>query len=233
MAYLRCESCGAKALVAASRCPSCATEFHLVDARGERMALARCRGCGIMHRRDRSCHWCPPARAGRWRSPVVMQGMAAALLLASAGATTWRYGGELRGAMSRAIASVEERGATLASTGTAPSAPATVATPVPAPVPILAAAGTDSMPALALQDLQDSPPAPDSSAWTPAVARTWVNVRSDASRDGAVIGVIKPSERAMLGEPGKRSGWRQVKGAEFEGWADSRLFTADSVSSRG
>jgi SH3-like domain-containing protein len=64
-----------------------------------------------------------------------------------------------------------------------------------------------------------------------AVARTWVNVRRDASRDGEVVGVIKPESRAWL-EHG-RAGWRRVRAQDVRGWVDPRLFEADSVARRG
>lgn len=67
--------------------------------------------------------------------------------------------------------------------------------------------------------------------WTPAVARTWVNVRADASRGGQVVGVIKPAARAMLGTD--RAGWRQVRSPDISGWVDPRLFEADSLRTRG
>lgn len=73
--------------------------------------------------------------------------------------------------------------------------------------------------------------APDSIQWIPAVARTWVNVRADASRGGDVVGVIKPSEKAMLGIG--RDGWRQVKSPDISGWVDPKLFESDSLHTRG
>ena len=68
--------------------------------------------------------------------------------------------------------------------------------------------------------------------WVAATARTWVNVRANAGRGGNVVGVIKPSEKAMLGSVG-RGGFRQVKSPEMSGWADPRLFVADTVRTRG
>jgi hypothetical protein len=76
-----------------------------------------------------------------------------------------------------------------------------------------------------------SPAARDSVRWVSAVARTWVNVRRDASRDGEVVGVIKPESRAWL-EHG-RAGWRRVRAQDVRGWVDPRLFEADSVARRG
>jgi uncharacterized protein YgiM (DUF1202 family) len=72
----------------------------------------------------------------------------------------------------------------------------------------------------------------DSVRWIPATARTWVNVRRDAGRDGDVIGVIKPSEKAMISGSG-RAGWRQVRSPDVSGWVDPRLFEPDSTRSRG
>lgn len=96
-----------------------------------------------------------------------------------------------------------------------------VATPV---------AGTDST-AVLDATIELPAEAADSIRWIPAVARTWVNVRSDASRGGDVVGVIKPSEKAMLGVG--RAGWRQVRSPDVTGWVDPRLFEADSLRIRG
>ena len=68
-------------------------------------------------------------------------------------------------------------------------------------------------------------------SWVPMVARTWVNVRNDASRGGNVVGVINPSSRAMLGE--SRGGWRQVRSTDVVGWVDPKLFDADTLRHRG
>ena len=100
--------------------------------------------------------------------------------------------------------------------------------PASTDAPAVAVAPTDTlMVASADGELVTS----DSIRWVPAVARTWVNVRSDASRGGDVVGVIKPSERAMLGIG--RDGWRQVRSPDISGWVDPRLFEADSLRTRG
>jgi SH3-like domain-containing protein len=65
---------------------------------------------------------------------------------------------------------------------------------------------------------------PDSVTWQPAVARTWVNVRNDASPNGEVVGVISPDSRAMLGTT--RRGWRRVALDDVSGWVDPRLFSS-------
>ena len=128
-----------------------------------------------------------------------------------------------------------------------PAAPsktvAVVATPTPAvTIPISAPTIDSAIPALAqvpesiidsihVASAEGAIAAADSIRWVPAVARTWVNVRADASREGDVVGVIKPTDKAMLGIG--RSGWRQVKSPDVTGWVDPRLFEADSLRTRG
>lgn len=226
MAYLRCESCGAKALVAASRCPRCANEFRLIDGRGERVRLSQCRGCSIMHRHGAECHWCPPRAARSWRSSTMIQSAAATVLFAVIGASTWTYGSHVQDFVSHrieagrnAIAERSVRGSIrIAAASPAAAAPVSAASP--------SVSGPDSV-ALVLASTPT-----DSTRWEPAVARTWVNIRNDAGRSGDVVGVIKPASRAMLGATG-RAGWRQVRSGDTTGWADSRLFEADSLASRG
>jgi len=70
----------------------------------------------------------------------------------------------------------------------------------------------------------EAPVAPESTDWQPAVARTWVNVRSDASLDGQVVGVISPDSRALLGTT--RGGWRRITLDDVSGWVDPRLFSS-------
>ncbi len=243
MAYLRCESCGAKALVAASRCPKCAHEFHLVDARGERVKLSQCRRCGIMQRRGAACHWCPPTSGTSWRSPRLIQSAAAALLVAVVGASTWTYGDRvqdlvshgLRAGRSAITAGPSRPRAESPQEAVAPLAvalPATAGESAPG-VPAPAATGSPSpnVTSASTAGVIDQP-VNDPTRWVPVVARTWVNIRSGAGRSGDVVGVIKPASRAMLGTTG-RAGWRQVRSGDTTGWVDSRLFEADSLGSRG
>lgn len=230
MAYLRCTQCGAKALSVASQCPRCAHLFDVYDARGMRVKLAFCRGCRFMHRGDAACPTCgvQPQRA-RWSTASLRRVAAFVGMCAIAGAG-WRFGVPVRDAGARlfAITPIE------ASTST--RIPAILAPPVPA-ADSVQAVGADIVPEIveaALSVATAAPSSPittDSVRWVPAVALTWVNVRSDASRGGSVVGVIKPSARAMLGED--RAGWRLVKSPEVSGWVDPRLFAADSLRIRG
>jgi SH3-like domain-containing protein len=61
------------------------------------------------------------------------------------------------------------------------------------------------------------------------VARTWVNVRSDASLEGEVVGVVRPDSRALLGA--ERRGWRRITLDGVSGWVDPRLFASASAGS--
>lgn len=224
MAYIRCEECGAKALVAASTCPMCAHPFETHDSRGERAVLKRCSGCGIMHRRDRTCHWCGDVSHTAWRSPRVVQTGVGIAAVALAAVGVWRYGADAQRSVSRAFAAmtaVEAPLTRVASTTRQSTRPA---------VPYELMVGADS--ATIMSRLATTSTTADSVRWIPAVARTWVNVRNDASRGGNVVGVINPASKAMLGET--RAGWRQVRSTDSViGWADPKLFEADSLRTRG
>jgi hypothetical protein len=239
MAYLRCTKCGSKALVAASQCPKCAHPFNLLDARGERAKLKRCRSCGIMHRVDAQCHWCGDVKGTGFSlaslsslrvDRSVWRTAAAVALMVTAAGGVWRLAPQLKEAVgtSRSLVSIA---APLPTTGDArgtPTGNGVVAAPsMASATPTAPSDSTGGSVASAIP----AAGMPDEIQWTPAVARTWVNVRSDASRGGQVVGVIKPAARAMLGTG--RAGWRQVRSPDISGWADPRLFEPDSLRTRG
>lgn len=59
MQLVRCEQCGAKALIAASQCPRCAHAFFLRGSRGETVPLGHCNVCDTYYpRRLGGCRWC-------------------------------------------------------------------------------------------------------------------------------------------------------------------------------
>lgn len=233
MAYLRCTACGAKALSAATQCPRCTTPFALTDAEGRRVRLTPCRGCGYLHRVDVACHWCGVLPPSAWRRPARWHRVAVAMLSLVVAGGAWRVGA--REGAAPVVAPRPEAGEAAASGGNTPTVqaggaaaftpatlgadsvdaplPGPVPLPLPAPVTGEARVGGDSLP------------------WVPAVARTWVNVRRNAARDGEVVGVISPDSRAMLGT--HQSGWRRVRSADVNGWVDPRLFVADSSGRRG
>ncbi len=198
-----------------------------------------------MHRRGAACHWCPPKAAGAWPSSRVIQSIAATLLVAVIGASTWSYGDRVQDFVSQGIvagrAAIASSSAPTPASGiatkTAPALqgaelPGLTAPAVAAATPTLLAGEDSSATVSGSTSGVLSQPMADSTRWVPAVARTWVNIRSGAGRSGDVVGVIKPASRAMLGATG-RAGWRQVRSGDTTGWVDSRLFEADSLGSRG
>ncbi len=66
MYFRRCDSCGAKALATATRCPRCEAAFVLTDAHGKRVRLVPCPGCKIVQpSSETQCRWCGTERSMR------------------------------------------------------------------------------------------------------------------------------------------------------------------------
>lgn len=288
MRFVRCEDCGAKALIAASQCPRCTHPLELRDSRGEPVPLAHCRSCDTYYPRSRGgCKWCGTKAPAAVALPLpAIGGVVAVLLLGGIG--YWQYQARRGGADSGeaaavvaaqppAIAPQDTLPATASATdsaGTAgdttrpdtaapaalPSVP--VAQPqaaVPAPTlapsnvtptatPSVNPAATATRPGAAVSPPPASPTQPAASPlpapppaiptgpsatdryagpWSRAVALEWVNVRGTPAREAGVVGVVTPNTRVLLGDV--KMGWRRVRAAGFEGWADSRYFAADSV----
>ena len=176
-----------------------------------------------MRRFDATCHWCGVLPKATWRSPVVWRSAAVALLSVSVAAAAWWYGSPFGVQVTQRLSaeSVAFKELTT-SDGVMPTPIAGGTSEIStSSAPITR---TDSLAVPAAGTM-------DSITWTPAVARTWVNVRNDASRGGEVVGVIKPAARAMLGTD--RAGWRQVRSPDVNGWVDPRLFAPDSLRIRG
>jgi len=219
-------------LSAASQCPRCAEPFDLMDGRGVRAPLKQCSGCGIMHRRDRACHWCGDKVETNWRSARVMGIAAGVLCMALGSFGAYRYRDTLREGMTMVATRAFAPGAQSALSVSLTDTPTNIANAEPALPGMIAATVTpEPMRVDSLKSATMLASAADSIVWIPAVARTWVNVRNDASRGGNVIGVINPSARAMLGTT--RAGWRQVKSPDISGWVDPKLFERDSLRTRG
>ncbi|QJR34734.1 hypothetical protein [Gemmatimonas groenlandica] len=176
-----------------------------------------------MHRFDATCHWCGVLPKASWQSPAVWRSAAAVLLSVTVAGAAWRYGSPLRADLLQRLNAESVAVNQVATSARASGAPTAVAD--------VASAATVATMALPDSLALATPSTIDSITWTPAVARTWVNVRNDASRGGEVVGVIKPASRAMLGTD--RAGWRQVRSPDVNGWVDPRLFAPDSLRSRG
>src|SRR5215210_1562381 len=89
MRAVRCDACGAKAMVAAAKCPTCGHLFELRDGFGELLPLAYCSGCESYYpEKTGECRWCgtKPERAPI--GPRIWRGVAAVALAAVVG-TIW------------------------------------------------------------------------------------------------------------------------------------------------
>jgi len=269
MQLVRCEQCGAKALIAASQCPRCAHAFFLRDSRGQTVPLGHCGECDTYYPRSRGgCKWCGTKASSFPVSPVqLVVGVVAAACIVAIG--VWQYrarrpdlldpgvsvaatavippveiplvtpaalamdsgaiADSLRLAGGRAVAPGEGRGVD-SSAGTV----ATTLPPAPAPVvpnpPVGARPAATQAVAPTVTGTPVPPPTRYAGPWTRAVAQSWVNVRSAASLTASVVGVVTPNARVQLGE--QRGGWRRVRSAGFEGWADGNLFDADTSATR-
>lgn len=194
-----------------------------------------------MHRYDATCHWCGEVKSP-WRiSGPALRSVAAIALTVTAAAGAWRYGPAIRdvttdlAASARAMRTQEQgvgpvtESRALPAEGSATGAADAALGEAPGDSVTMIALGEPAELSSSLAAVSGA--SVDSVVWTPAVARTWVNVRSDASRGGEVVGVIKPESRAMLGTD--RGGWRQVRLSDVTGWVDPKLFEPDSLRTRG
>ncbi len=233
MQYVRCEACGAKAILAASRCPKCTHPLELRDHHGEFFPLTHCRKCDTWYPTSRgACKWCGTtpgtARPARWAVAVGV-----GVVLAAAG---W-WVASLAAPGPDEPAHAEPRVAKAAPPAVAPItvAPGTTADSALGQVDSGAAAGVAGPPpdtaALPTPDLAPAPPV--GSVATPrqppaAFARigfastdTYINLRGDADRTAAIIGTIGPGTRVETGA--RYRGWRQVRTPSGQvGWVDPR-----------
>lgn len=203
-------------LSAASTCPRCLHELDLYDVGGRRVALRRCSGCDLMRRVDRPCAACgdmPVVSARPWAVRAAAVAAVAVTLWAGASLTS---GARLDRAASPAVGGTQGASRAVA--------------PLPVSSEQAFAVGQGGSAAPDGPPLPDTPAAPvaapivpDSMMWQSAVARTWVNVRSDASPDSEVVGVISPDSRALLGTT--RRGWRRITLDDVSGWVDPRHFS--------
>lgn len=184
-----------------------------------------------MHRVDATCHWCGDVKSTLSLSavsPAILRNAAAVALMVTAAAGVWQYAPQLRDFATASTVSESNAQPLSEDTRVLVAAASASSTTLVSDGGVLAADSLEGAQPTLPSDPQSGA---DSITWTPAVARTWVNVRSDASRGGQVVGVIKPSSRAMLGTD--RAGWRQVRSPDVSGWVDPRLFEADSLRTRG
>src|SRR5688500_4069605 len=90
MHFVRCDACGAKAILAASQCPKCAEPLYVRNDRGDDVRLARCRSCHSYYPASRDgCRWCPAVK--RATVPPWILKAAAAVLAIAVGWGGWQF----------------------------------------------------------------------------------------------------------------------------------------------
>jgi ribosomal protein L40E len=236
--YVRCEACGAKAILAASRCPKCAHSLELRDHHGRLVDLSHCRKCDTYYPKTRgTCKWCgtKPTPDGARPAIYVAGGVVAALALG------WFL-------LSRTDATSPATPAPLS----APAAPVIGAVTVSTPARKAPGADTlsDSLATTAVDTVRPlrsdtaqvprseaelNPPSPAPAVVTPpppttgatgftrsgsATVGNYVNVRRDADRTSAIIGTLAPGTRVETGA--RFRGWRQIRAGNLVGWIDPR-----------
>jgi SH3 domain-containing protein len=231
MRFVRCEACGAKALVAASQCPRCSHPLELRDDNGNEVPLAHCRGCDTYYPRRRgACRWCGPTARGPRPSPFVWTGLTIVVVTGTAFGG-WMFRGR---ASTRPEASPRSLAAARASIAPAARALDSTVTPNAAPAakpaePIATLAQVTSIPSASAATLPTTA-SPDSTAeWVDKTVHTWVNVRTDASREAQVVGVISPDTHVQVGA--SHAGWVRIKAPGLSGWVGRRALLTDSSSS--
>ncbi len=226
---MRCESCGAKAILAASRCPKCTHSLDLRDHHGELVPLAYCRKCETSYPLSRGgCKWCGTKPSTTRVAPIV--GAAVALTLV-AGLGWWFL--RSRGDVEPPVVTQQM--------APPPAAPVVVPEPVTLPAADTGPPPIDSSAVLRAGDSIPPLPGPATPAVLPPSPRQdtvtfvkfararvveFVNVRAAPTPRAPVLAVLAPGVRLDIG--GRQSGWRLIRADGVTGWADPRNFRVDS-----
>jgi hypothetical protein len=243
MDFVRCDACGAKALLAASQCPKCADPLYVRNDRGDDVRLARCRSCHTYYPASREgCRWCPVVK--RAKVPRWIPKVAAAVLAIAVGWGGWQIlpASSPPKATPDVMTLQPPTVTRLASVAVLPS-PATHSTQRAKVLPAITTGtpvreATKAAPTAAATSVtrdQTSTTA-DTSArahttgsteLVSAKATTWVNVRAEANGKSAIVGIVLPDSIVELSET--RRSWRRVSTRSFTGWAMAKLFVVDPL----
>lgn len=243
MDFVRCDACGAKALLAASQCPKCAEPLYVRNDRGDDVRLARCRSCHTYYPASREgCRWCPTVK--RATVPPWIPKAAAAVLAIAAGWVGWQFLPASSPPEPTAdVVTLQPPAVTrLASVAVLPP-PAIRSTQREKVFPAIttgtrAGGATKGAPTAAAtsvtRDQTSTTGAASGLAHTAgstelvsAKATTWVNVRAEPNSQSAIVGIVLPDSIVELSE--SRRSWRRVSTRWFTGWAVAKLFVVDSL----
>jgi hypothetical protein len=237
LSFLRCESCGAKALPIATRCPSCATPFfHGEPGSGRELkALRPCVKCdSLLPHGTTPCPWCGELKAHRF--PILRVallslagvGFVSAIftVLVQEGKLSFGDGDKVQPALAVSEAQAER--------ADPPFVPETAAVAVVNLEPEVAAA-PDPVPATDVPEAAPSvaspPPAPttppqrftrvepetqEEIRWVRTVAGNFANVRAAGSSQAPILGMISPGDSLELEDTAR--GWRRVRAGRVAGW---------------
>ena len=87
MRAVRCDACGAKAMMAAAKCPSCGHLFELRDGFGELLPLAYCSSCDSYYSEKLGeCKWCGTKPEHPPIAPLIWKAAGATALVVMVGA---------------------------------------------------------------------------------------------------------------------------------------------------
>lgn len=239
MRAVRCEVCGAKAMIAAAQCPKCSHLFELRDGFGELLPLAYCSGCESYYpEKLGECKWCGTKPERPPIAPQLWRGVGAAVLVVLVG-TAWvfRHRPEEDGTLiakhvrathrdSASLPADTALASTVAASDSVSPAPTPASSPTstPSSAPMVVPQATPTVaPPPAANPLAASPVAAQprrSTRWVSSVSRDWVIVRAGASPGSRIVASIGPNSRVQLGET--QGSWRRIKARGVAGWVELR-----------
>jgi hypothetical protein len=243
MRLVRCDACGAKAILAASQCPKCAEPLYVRNERGDDVRLVSCRSCETYYPASRNgCRWCPAVERApipRWTGKVVVTVLTIAaswggwqLLPASTPPSPAPNVTTLQAAPVPRLASVAVVPSFAIQSTPRTNVPPGITTDTRAreatkPAPAASASSVRGEPTSAAAQESRPTRTAGSTELVSARATTWVNVRAEANSRSAIVGIILPDSIVELGEI--RRSWRRVSTRWFSGWASAKLFNVVSL----
>lgn len=262
MRSVRCDACGTKALMAASKCPKCGHGFEVRDGFGDLLPLSHCATCDSYYpAKAGACRWCgtQPERAPV--GPYVWKGLGVLTFVAMAwGAWMVHDDPPKDVAAARMKAMLKPDSAvradsltTTASAGALASAPQVIdSTPTSVTPPVVDTTTTPDTATTVVVAVNPAPPrrpaktppkvaAAKPSATTPAKSRArvvWVNT---VARNWVAVRAGASRSSRVIASIGpntrvqlgeSKGGWRRIRAKGLAGWVEHRSFFAAAGAPR-